>query len=96
VERRGGGSNTRRLAEQRQQLDVAVVPRHCSAAEGVCRGAGRISIKQQREMQLMAERTRATLPPGVDGMTSEAADAWLRARWTEFATRPCLETPDAV
>eukprot|EP01047_Picozoa_sp_COSAG01_P039993 COSAG01_NODE_3336_length_6236_cov_4.059801_4_plen_44_part_00 len=33
---------------------------------------------------LTSQRTHTTLPPKMETMTSDDAEAWLHARWTKF------------
>ena len=84
----GAGASARRM-EEVAHLDPGraeqAPARHCSATEPTCRGSELMSVKQQRSMWVMAQRTDTALPSDMESMTMHDADAWLRARWTEFA-----------
>ena len=76
-------NSPRRLRQQYMEPTEATA-RHCSASEPTCRAKELMSVKQQRSMWLMAKRTQTTLPPKMETMTSDDAEAWLRDRWAKF------------
>jgi hypothetical protein len=70
-------------------LDTAAaqhsMPQHCSQVvpEGACQGAHVVTQKQRNLMQLYSALTQTPVPD-VDSMGYLDAEAWNRARYSEY------------